>query len=452
MSTQTSLFGDEPLVPAARSETTPALKTAPLAERMRPRTLPEFAGPPELIGPASLLGRAIRSGQVPSLIFWGPPGSGKTTLARILAAHVKARYLDFSAVTSGVKEIRAVLEEARSLHRQGHRTLVFVDEIHRFNRAQQDVFLPFVEAGDIILAGATTENPSFEINGALLSRTRVIVLPPIDSDRLEGLIDRALSDLERGLAGAFSLAPEARAWLARFADGDARRALNALEAVASHALPGTSVDVPLLESLLQKKFLLYDKSGEEHYNLISALHKSIRDSDVDAGIYWLARMLEGGEDPLYIARRLVRFATEDVGLADPAALRIALAGKDTVHFIGMPEGALALTQVVIYLALAPKSNAIYLAYGAAVADVKKYPNEPPPLSILNAPTRLMKDLGYGAGYVYAHDTPGGVAGLSCLPDSLSGHRYYEPGDRGTEAKFKEKLEALRQLRERKTKT
>jgi putative ATPase len=424
---------------------------APLADRMRPRDLVEVVGPPELVGPDSFLARAIGEDRVPSLVFWGPPGSGKTTLARIIAARTRARFLAFSAVVSGIKEIKAVMEEAARGRRAGRRTLLFVDEIHRFNRAQQDAFLPFVESGAIVLVGATTENPSFELNGALLSRLHVIILPGLKEEDLVVLLKRALADPARGLAARVTADEDSFEWLGRFADGDARRALTALEsAVAQIALEENppALSVQLLEDLFRRKVLLYDKSGEEHFNLISALHKSLRDSDVDASLYWLARMLEAGEEPLYVARRLVRFASEDVGLADPGALRVALDGRDAVDFIGLPEGALALAQVVVYLALAPKSNALYTAYGAAVSDVQELPNEPPPLSIRNAPTKLMKESGYGAGYRYAHDEAEKTAGLDCLPDSLRGRVYYRPTSEGREAKFKERAEAVRALREK----
>jgi putative ATPase len=381
-----------------------------------------------------------------SIILWGPPGSGKTTIARLLADRAGVPYVAFSAVLSGVREVREVMQRAAiERKRSGRPTLLFVDEIHRFNRAQQDAFLSHVENGDIVLIGATTENPSFEVNAALLSRARVLVLKELSPESLEDLLRRALAEPERGYGGRVAADDDALALIAASADGDARRALGALEIAAARSRHITAEEA---RRALARRHLRYDRAGEEHFNLISALHKSLRDSDPHAGLYWLARMLAAGEEPLYVARRLVRFASEDVGLADPQALVVAMAAQQAVHFIGMPEGALALAQLVVYLAAAPKSNAVYLAYGAASQDALTTRAEPVPLWIRNAPTRLMKQLGYGQGYRYAHDEEEGVAAMDCLPDALAGRRYYQPTARGQESAAAERLEAARLVRQR----
>jgi len=421
-------------------------RRAPLAERMRPQKFEEFVGQEELLKTGSLLRSAVARGELPSLIFWGPPGSGKTTLARLLAQESRSHFVAFSAVTSGVKEVREVIERARLEKKaRGTATLLFVDEIHRFNKAQQDAFLPHVEDGTIVLMGATTENPSFEVNNALLSRMQVIVLPGLGDDAIVAILRRAISDPERGLGGRPpEVAEETLRLIARLSSGDARIALNILEGaamIASGARSRAVTDTEVREAA-QRKMLPYDRAGEEHFNIISALHKSLRGSDPDAGLYWLARMLEAGEDPLYVARRLMRFASEDVGLADPEALRLAVAVKDAVHFLGMPEGNTALAQLVVYLALAPKSNSIYLAYGRAAKDALEKPPYPVPLHIRNAPTPLMKRLGYGKDYEYAHAYDDAIVGQRYLPEEMQGSRYWEGVPRGQEAELVERLKKL----------
>jgi putative ATPase len=433
-----SLFPDEP------SATTRTAQ-APLAERMRPRTFDEFVGQEALLAPGKPLREAIERDRLQSIILWGPPGTGKTTLARIIADTTKARFVSFSAVLAGIKEIRDVMAEAERLRRStGRRTIVFIDEIHRFNKAQQDAFLPRVEAGDIVLIGATTENPSFEVNAALLSRSKVFVLHGLTVEEIAGILQRALIDSERGLASeAVSIDEESVNAIALYANGDARSALNLLEltiAAAPMVDGGRRVDISRVEQTIQRRALLYDKSGEEHYNLISALHKSMRNSDPDAAVYWLARMVEAGEDPLYIARRLVRFASEDIGNADPQALTVTVAAKDAVHFMGMPEGNTALAQAAIYLATAPKSNAVYEAYSRAAEDAHRDVAQPVPLHLRNAPTRLMKELDYGKGYKYAHSEADAIADMSCLPSALEGRKYYEPKERGFEKEIKRRLD------------
>jgi len=423
----------------------------PLADRMRPRGLDEIVGQDHLLGPGRVLRTAIESGELHSMILWGPPGSGKTTLASLMAQVAGARFVAFSAVLSGVKEIRQVVAEAETERaRRRRRTIVFVDEIHRFNRGQQDAFLPHVEKGTIVLVGATTENPSFEVNSALLSRSRVYVLHALTEDDLVTIMRRAVADAERGLA---RLAPavddEALRLIARLANGDARSALNILDLAVQLATPADGrrrVTEAGIRDAAQRKTLLYDKSGEEHYNLISALHKSLRDSDADAALYWMTRILDSGEDPLYVARRLVRFASEDVGNADPRALTLTLAAKDAYEFLGSPEGELALAQATLFLALAPKSNAAYVAFNEAKADVQERPAEPVPLHIRNAPTGLMRDLGYGAGYQYAHDAPEARVAQEHLPEALRGRQYYRPVDRGLEAELGRRLADWRRWR------
>jgi putative ATPase len=425
----------------------------PLADRMRPRTLEEVAGQQHLLGVAKPLRVQIERDEIGSMIFWGPPGVGKTTIARIIAHMTRRQFVPFSAVTSGIREIKQVMVEADRAWGAGIRTILFVDEIHRFNRAQQDAFLPYVEKGAIALVGATTENPSFELNSALLSRARVYVLHPLAEDDVIELLRRALQDAERGLAGPewpqVTIAENELRRIARYANGDARAAYNLLEAAVVGLGAGKAaieIGAEALENVMQRRVPLYDKAGEEHFNLISALHKSLRNSDADAAIYWLARMLESGEDPLYIARRMVRFASEDIGLADPRALEQALAARDAVHFIGEPEGSLALAQVAVYMALAPKSNSLYRAWGEVLEDLRESPAAPVPLHLRNAPTALMKGLGYGREYQYAHDLESGVADMECLPDSLRGRRYYRPGREGLEKRLEERLQEIRQRR------
>lgn len=424
----------------------------PLAARLRPETLKEYVGQTHLLGPEKVLRRLIESDRISSMIFWGPPGVGKTTLARIIAHRTKSNFIDFSAVTSGIKEIKAVMQEAENNRRFGTRTIVFVDEIHRFNKAQQDAFLPFVEKGSIILIGATTENPSFEINGALLSRCKVFVLKELTVEDLLSLLRRALTDPRGFGSQKIEISDDLLEMIARFANGDARTALSTLEmAVLNGELDhsGTvTVTKETLEQCTSKKSLLYDKNGEEHYNLISALHKSMRNSDPDAAVYWLARMLEAGEDPLYIARRVTRFASEDVGLADPQALTVAISAYQACHFIGMPECSVHLTEAVVYLSLAPKSNALYVAYETAKKDAIEQLAEPVPLVIRNAPTKLMKDQEYGKGYQYAHDTKEKLTDMQCLPDALLGREYYHPTEQGREAEYGRHLQEIKEWKRR----
>ena len=428
-------------------------RTRPLADRMRPRTLEEFVGQEHLIGPGKPLQTQIERDDTGSLIFWGPPGTGKTTLAQIIAHMTKAEFIEFSAVLTGIKEIKQVMADAERARQYGTRTIVFIDEIHRFNKAQQDAFLPHVEKGNIRLIGATTENPSFEVISALLSRCRVYVLKPLTEDQIVLLLRRAIADAERGL-GALKLqaADDVLKKIAAYSSGDARSAYNVLEVAATLARDrdakevGAQITEEVVTDALQKRVLLYDKAGEEHYNLISALHKSVRNSDADAALYWLGRMLEAGEDPLYIARRVVRMAVEDIGLADPQALSLCMAARDAVDFIGLPEGNLALAQAVVYLSVAPKSNALYTAYATVQQDVERTAAEPVPLHLRNAPTGLMKGLGYGRGYQYAHELDEKVADMQCLPDNLRDRIYYEPTSEGVEKRIRERLEDIKRRR------
>ena len=419
----------------------------PLAARLRPKTLEEYVGQTHILGKGKVLRRLIESDQISSMIFWGPPGVGKTTLARIIANTTKAAFIDFSAVTSGIKEIRSVMQKAEENRRYGEKTIVFVDEIHRFNKAQQDAFLPFVEKGSIILIGATTENPSFEVNSALLSRCKVFVLQELKTEELVQLLKRALTDKKGFGTQKINIEEELLEMIAVFANGDARTALSTLEMAVLNGYMdtggATTVTRETLEQCTSKKSLLYDKTGEEHYNLISALHNSMRNSDPDAAVYWLARMLEAGEDPLYIARRVTRFASEDIGLADPKALEIAVAAYHACHFIGMPECSVHLTQAVVYMSVAPKSNALYMAYEHAKRDAAKMLAEPVPLVIRNAPTKLMQELNYGKGYQYAHNTEEKLTNMQCLPDSLLGTEYYKPTTQGLEARVKARLDEIK---------
>jgi putative ATPase len=433
-------------------------KSRPLADRMRPRTLEEFIGQQHILGPGKPLRVAIERDDTGSILFWGPPGTGKTTLAHIIARASHAEFLEFSAVLSGIKEIKDVMAQAEKARAYGTRTLVFVDEIHRFNKAQQDAFLPHVEKGNIRLIGATTENPSFEIISALLSRMRVYILNALSEDEIVQLLQRALTDKERGLGELNVTAPDdVLRTIASYSSGDARSGYNVLEVAANTAAqlagkghsssnPAAVISHELVQDAVQKRILVYDKSGEEHYNLISALHKSVRNSDADASLYWLGRMLEAGEDPLYVARRVVRMAVEDIGLADPQALPVTLAARDAIDFLGMPEGALALGQAVVYLALAPKSNALYTAYGAVLEDVEKTAQQPVPLHLRNAPTGFMKSVGYGKGYQYAHNLEEKVADMQCLPEALADRHYYQPTDEGREKRFREIMEELERRR------
>jgi len=438
-----SLFTDTPFPP---DDPTPA-PDAPLAERLRPRELDQVVGLGDLLGKGKFLRNAIETDRIPSMIFWGPPGSGKTTLARIIARTTRARFVTFSATSTGIKDIKTLMEEARKSRRtRASKTIVFIDEIHRFNKAQQDAFLPYVEAGDIILIGATTENPSFEVNSALLSRSKVVVLPALEREQVMEILHRAVEDPSVRKFGVV-LTEDALDFMAATSAGDARQALTSLQLVIETASPEDSpADVAKVKEILQRRSLMYDKSGEEHYNIISALHKSVRNGDADAAVYWLARMLEGGEDPMYIARRMVRAASEDIGNADPQALVFAIAVKETVHFLGMPEAGVALAQLVTYLSAAPKSNAAYIGYGTAVHEVRQGDNPPVPLHIRNAPTGLMKDLGYGRGYQYAHDFEDQTAAMDCLPEALAGKRFYEAKDAGAEGEIRERLERMRKAR------
>jgi putative ATPase len=446
-----NLFGEEPLNSGKASKDT--LRTAPLAERMRPRSLEEFSGQEHLVGAGKPLRVQIERDSLDasgsgSMILWGPPGVGKTTLAKIIAETTQASFIEFSAVMSGIKEIKQVMVAAAQASRMHSRTILFIDEIHRFNKAQQDAFLPYVERGDIRLIGATTENPSFEIISALLSRCRVYVLEPLSEEQITALLRRALEDRERGL-GALELTADddALQLIASYSSGDCRNAYNTLEVAAQLAVEDKKkINRTLAGVAVQQRVLMYDKSGEEHYNLISALHKSVRNSDPDAALYWLARMFAGGEDPLYLARRIVRMAIEDIGLAAPEALNLTLSAKEAIDFLGSPEGDLALAEAVVYLCLAPKSNSVYTAYGAVQSEIEATRQEPVPLHLRNAPTKLMKELDYGKGYRYAHNEEGKVADMDCLPDSLKGRSYYHPTQEGREKLLAQRMEEIRRIR------
>ncbi|HLH17349.1 MAG TPA: replication-associated recombination protein A [Bryobacteraceae bacterium] len=436
-----SLFDTSPPDEPQRGRAAAEAGKRPLAERMRPERLDDYIGQEHILGPDKPLRRQIERDELTSIILWGPPGTGKTTLAKLIARHTRCEFIPFSAVLSGIKEIKAVMADAERLRRAGRRTILFVDEIHRFNKAQQDAFLPYVERGDIILIGATTENPSFEVIAALLSRSRVYALRGLTVPEIQTLLRRALPAI--GITAEDALLEQ----IAIYANGDARQAYNTLEAAAA-ASEGGALTEHGVQDAMQRKVLLYDKSGEEHFNLISALHKSVRSSDVDAALYWLVRMLEAGEDRLYIARRLMRMAIEDIGLADPRALEQAVAAKEAVHFLGIPEGDLALAQAAIYLCVAPKSDASYRAMGAVQEDVQKTIAEPVPMNLRNAATRAMKAWGYGEGYQHAHQFADAVPGMECLPESLAGRQYYFPTDRGVEKRIAERLEEIRRLKER----
>ena len=425
----------------------------PLAERMRPRTLDEFIGQEKLLGPGKPLRQQIENDQISSMLLWGPPGCGKTTLARMIARLTRSEFVAFSAVLAGIKEIKEVMAASERKSHGGQRTIVFVDEVHRFNKAQQDAFLPYVEAGHITFIGATTENPSFEVISPLLSRTKVYVLDPLTTPQIVDLLKRAIIDKERGLGNEnVEATDDVLFHIASYANGDARAAYNTLDLAARSAKPTTTgartLTRELLEDVLQRKLLRYDKSGEEHFNLISALHKSVRNSDPDATLYWLVRMFESGEDPLYLARRLVRMASEDIGLAEPGALAVTLAAKDAFDFLGVPEGNLALAQAAVYLALAPKSNAVYTAYGEVLDDVHKTEADPVPLHLRNAVTGLMKNVGYGQGYKYAHDFEEKLTDRTCLPDNLAGRTWYKPTDQGFEQRLRARLEEIRKVKSR----